>query len=1044
MNRIIGWFANNSVASNLLMLIILVGGVMTYPAMNREFIPPRMSDTVQVSVPYRGAGPEEVEDRILIRIEEAVSDLDGIKKIRSIAREGTGTVTIEVQNGSDTRKLLNDVKSRVDGINTFPTEAERPIVSEQVRRVQVMQLVLFGDVDQKTLKRVAENIRDDLAALREVDVANVQAVLPYEVAIEISEVDLRRYGLSFDDFVRAVRANSLNLPAGTIRSEGGNVTLRTRGQAYTADDFEQIAVLRQADGTVIRVADVARVIDGFQEADLLARYNGSPAVLLEAFVTADPNVVETSQAIRTYLEQLKTRLPGNLTVDVLDDRSETLNDRLRLLLENGIGGLILVFVVLLLFLRPMVAFWVAAGIAIAFVGTIWVLPWFGVSLNMISLFAFLLVLGIVVDDAIIVGESIHAMNERGVRKIHGATLGAQSVSKPVFFAVATTILAFMPMLFVPGNWRDIAQQIPYVVIAALVFSLIESMLILPSHLSNLKPERELGHGALAKLQKFQRNLASGLQRFAEKFYAPLLQKALHWRGLTVVVFIILFGLTVAVVGGGWMRISFFPNIQADFVFSTINMPEGAAFSKSEDVALKLEKAAQTASEAIEAEVGEKPLKSVFTIATGNSIQGWTILEQTDKEEASAQAFANRWRSEVGALPEADEIKFSSSFGDFRKPIQFQLASADAEQLRQAVTALKSELSTYGGVYDVRDSLSSGRREIVLDLKGQAQSLDLGLADLANQVRQGFFGAEAQRIPRGKDDVRVMIRYPKNTRESVDALEDLRVRVAGGTEVPFESVAEARYAQGYTQIERVDRQRISTVTAEMRRTTSSPGEVMGEIIQKKIPEWRTTFPNVEFALDGNSVDQQEFIGSLVSNLLIAIGAMYALLAIAFRSYGQPLIILTAIPFGFTGAIIGHLVMGMDLAMFSFLGIVAAAGVVVNDNLVLIDRVNSLRSDEGFRVLDALRTAARDRFRPIILTSITTFIGLVPIMAETSIQAQFLIPMVVSLAFGVAFATSVTLILVPCLYSLGYSLKHRVRSFFLGKPYERQQIATEAAE
>lgn len=1044
MNRIIGWFANNSVAANLLMLVILVGGVFTYPAINREFIPPRTSDTVEVSVPYRGAGPEEVEDRILIRIEEAVSDLDGIKKIRSIAREGSGTVTMEVQNGFDTRKLLNDVKARVDGINTFPTEAERPIVSERVRRVQVMQLTLNGDVDQKTLKRVAENIRDDLAALKEVDTANVQAVLPYEVAIEVEEVALRRYGLSFDDIVRAVRSNSLNLPAGSIRSEAGTVTLRTRGQAYTASDFEQIAVLRRDDGTIIRVVDVAKVIDGFQEADLISRFNGKPAALIEAFVTADPNVVETSTAIRAYLDELAPRLPDGMAVEVLDDRSETFSDRLRLLLENGIGGLVLVFVVLLLFLRPAVAFWVAAGIGIAFVGTIWVLPWFGVSLNMISLFAFLMVLGIVVDDAIIVGESIHSMNERGVRKIHGATLGTQAVSKPVFFAVTTTILAFMPMLFVPGNWRDVAQQIPYVVIAALVFSLIESMLILPSHLSSLKREKEVKSPRLARLQKAQQSLAQGMQRFAEKFYAPVLDKALQWRGLTLVSFIVIFGLTVAVVGGGWMRVSFFPNIQADFVFSTINMPEGAAFSKTEDTIVKLEAAANRASSMIEEETGEAPLKSLLTIASGNSLQGWAILEKTESEDASAQAFANRWRKELGALPEADEIKFSSSFGDFRKPIQFQLASADLDQLDEAVSALKEELSTYSGVYDIRDSLSSGRREIILDLDAQAQSLQLGLADLANQVRQGFFGAEAQRIPRGKDDVRVMVRYPKETRESVDSLQDLRVRIGEGTEVPFEAVADARYDQGHTQIERVDRQRVAVITAEMRRTGASPGEVMGNIIASRVPELRERFPQVDFALDGDSVDQQEFTGSLLRNMLIAIGAMYVLLAVAFRSYGQPLIILTAIPFGFTGAIIGHLVMGMDLAMFSFLGIVAAAGVVVNDNLVLIDRVNALRSDEGFSVMDALRTAARDRFRPIILTSITTFIGLVPIMSETSIQAQFLIPMVISLAFGVGFATTVTLILVPCVYSLGYGWKHRTLAFFRGEQYQSQLSAQEAAE
>lgn len=1037
MNRIIGWFINNHIAANLLMFIILIGGLMTYSNLDREFIPPRTSDTVQVTMSYRGAGPEEVEDRILIRIEEAVGDLDGVKKIRSRANEGFGTVTIEVQNGYDTRKLLNDVKARVDGINTFPTEAERPIVSEQVRRVQVIQMAVAGDVDGKTLKRIAERMEDNILALREVDAVEITGTLPYEVAIEVSEVSLRRYGLSFNDIVRAVRENSLNLPAGSIRSDAGTVTLRTRGQAYNREDFEDLVVLRQQDGAIIRVGDVAQVIDGFQEVDTLTRMDGKNAVMLLVYVTNDPNVVETSKAVNAYLDELRPTLPPGISIEILDDNSETLQDRLRLLLENGIGGLVLVFIVLLLFLRPMVAFWVAAGIAISFIGTIWVLPWLGVSLNMISLFAFLLVLGIVVDDAIIVGESVHSMNERGVRGNHGATLGTQMVSKPVFFAVATTILAFMPMLFVPGNWRDTAQQIPFVVIAALLFSLIESMLILPSHLSGLKPEKRATSGWAAKLSAFQHRFSDGMSTFARKFYLPVLDRALEWRGLTLVIFIITFGLAVGVVGGGWIRVTFFPNIQADFVFASINLPEGAAFSKSEEILKRLEAAGQRTADRIEKDTGERPLSFLFAHTSNNNIQSWASLEQTDNEAASAQAFGRIWREEMGPIPEADEIKFSSSFADFRKPIQFQLASADLKQLGAAVEVLKNELATYDGVFDIRDSLSSGRREIVLDLKDQARNLDIGLVDLANQVRQGFFGAEAQRIPRGKDDVRVMIRYPRETRESVDSLVDMRVRTGVGDEVPFETVAQARYAQGYTQIERVDRRRVASVTAEMRRTGAAPSEVMGEIIASKIPEWRAQFPNVEFALDGNSVDQREFTSSLQNNTLIAVGAMFALLAIAFRSYGQPLIVLTAIPFGFTGAIIGHLVMGMDLAMFSFLGIVACAGVVVNDNLVLMDRINSLRSDEGLSVKEALRVAGKERFRPIILTSLTTFIGLVPIMSETSIQAQFLIPMVVSLAFGVAFATTVTLLLVPCLYSLGYGFKHRMLRLWHGPSYGMQQ-------
>ena len=1028
MNKLIEWFTTNPVAANLLMVAILLGGTMAYLfQLDRQFFPSVGSAAVGVSVSYLGASPEEVEDRVIIRIEEAIQDLEGIKKIVSTAREGYGSVRVDVENGYDTRVLLDDVKARVDGINTFPQEAERPTIAEYTDEDEIreMMLAIYGDIDEATLKKWAERVRDDIAALPKIDRAELQAVRDYEVAIEVSEETLRRYGLSLEDVQFAVASNSLNLPAGSIKSDLGDITLRTRGQAYNKSDFEELVVVRQTDGTVIKVKDIATVIDGFEETALSARLNGHRAILLNVVSVSDPDVIRTSKTVRKYLDEAAAFIPDGLNVSVLDDASITFNDRIDLLLGNGFSGLFLVFVVLLLFMRPAVAIWTAIGIAIAFFGAVWSMTWFGLSLNMMSLFAFLLVLGIVVDDAIIVGEAIHARHERGLTGMSAAIRGATRVSLPVFLAVLSTLIFFAPMFAVPGKWRDVAINIPLVVFGALIFSLVESLLILPAHLKNMKPLPENPVGFM----RFQTKFADGMRNFVEYKYRPFIEMALKWRTVTVTAFVLFFAICLAVVGGSWIRVVFFPEIVADFVVVKIDMPENVAFRRTEAVQGKLEAASVAANERLREE-GITELGSVLSFAYGSTIEAYAFPEEEGLEGIDASRFADLWREETGPIPEAEDISFSTSLNPVSKAINIQVSSPDIEEMTRATEALKQQLATYSGIYDIKGSLSDPQPEIVLNLSSQAQSLSLGLNDLAQQMRQGFFGAEAQRIPRGKDDVRVMVRYPRETREAIESLEDTRIRTSDGTEIPFDSVAEATMGEAPVRIKREDRARVAFVTAEALPQTD-PNQVVRQLFAENLDRWKKQYPRTKFAEAGDAEEQKDFGISMSTNLLIATLVIYAVLAVSFGSYGLPIVILTAIPFGFSGAVVGHGLLGLSISMFSILGIVAAAGVVVNDNLVLLDHLGRLRK-EGMEVGEAIVQAACDRFRAIILTSLTTFIGLAPLMSETSMQAQFLIPMVVSLAFGVLFATGVTLVLVPCLYSLMRQVKHsllrRLRNTF----------------
>ena len=1006
------------------MVFLVIGGVLAIPSLDKQFFPEFELNIVSVSMPYPGAGPSEVEQQICKRIEEAVHDLNGVKEIRSTARQGSGTVLIEAQSGYDMQRLTAEVKSRVDAISTFPVDAERPIVTELAHRNHMAMVSLAGDIGERELKKLGEQLRDDLAAQPDVSLVELSSPRPYEVAVEVSEYTLRQYGLTFDEVVAAIRSSSLNLPAGTLKTSEGDIQLQTRGQAYDRLDFENIPLLSTRDGTQVLLGDVAEVRDGFQDVNVRTRLNRMPALNLHVYVASNPDTLATSESVSRWVEKTRPRLPDGVVLEFWRDSADPFRERTRMLIENGLGGLLLVFLVLMVFLRPLLALWVCVGIVVAFMGTFLVLPLTGVSLNMVSLMAFLLILGIVVDDAIIVGESIHSHQSAGEAGAKGAVNGARGVVKPVMFAVISTMIFVAPMLFLPGEMATAAIPLPIVVILALTFSLIECMWILPPHLAHMRPPRPSRHPFLARLEGMRERMAQGMTNVARDVYRPFLQRCLHANLIVIAVFVVALCFSLALYGGGWLRSAFFPAVNSDHAEVEITLPQGGPYSDTVRVLDRVEAAAFEVRSEFNTDPrfasGDPVVGHMFSYGQENEIRAWL---QIRSEELDVKELAERWREAIGDIGPVEDFQLDYTINEMGNPITLVLASDSLEDLRAASDEMRALLESYPGVYNVNDTLQSPRDEIELGLKPAAENLSISLANLARQAREAFYGAEAQRIPRAKEDVRVMVRYPEEERLSVENLSDMRVRTPTGDEIPFDTVAEISYQPGYLTIDRLDRKRTLKVTADVARGVADPRAVVDDVISNHLPDLQERYPGLALSLDGELQEEEEFLGAMLTFMALAMLIVYALMAIPFRSYFQPLLVLTAVPFGIMGAIFGHAIFNWQVSMFSLLGVIAAAGVVVNDNLVLIDRINQLRA-RGHSLLEALLQGGQDRFRPIILTSITTFVGLLPIMFETSIQAQFMIPMVISLAFGVLFATGVTLLLVPSLFLLGEQISAHV--------------------
>ncbi|MFV8783425.1 efflux RND transporter permease subunit [Microbulbifer sp. SA54] len=1029
MNGIVGWFVRNSKAANLLMIMIIIGGLFGIGSIGRQVFPSVDSDTVAVEISYPGAGPAEVEQQVTVRVEQAIAEVKGIKEINSYSRRSHSSVQVQAVQGYDQLRLLNDIKVKVDSINTFPSGIERPVVQVHEWEQQMMHIALGGDVSEGQLKKTAIGLRDGLLLLKGVRRVDIWGERADEMSIEVSEINLRRYNLTFEDVANAVSRSSLDLPAGMIRSDRGDIQVQTRGQAYTAEDFAQIPVRSRADGTMLLLRDVATISDGFEEEGSVIRFNGKPAMNLRVLQGEPLDVVATAERVRNFVEEARETLPPGMQLEIWSDLSDLYADRMSLLLSNAIGGLVLVFVLLMLFLRPALAIWVTAGIATAFMGAFWLLPATGVTLNMLSLFAFLLILGIIVDDAIIVGESVHAAHDRGLTGLQAADEGVRQVSKPVIFAVVSTMVFFVPFLLLPGATAQMALSLAAVVLLCLFFSLVESLLILPAHLVGMKPEQPARSGLGRKLQVLRGHFAGGLKTLNERYYMPLLEKSLGSSRVTVMVFFFALATSLAIYAGGYLKTSFMPDVASDMLRLNTTMAAGEPFEEAERVMEQFVEAADkmAADEEMLAKNNGKPfLKSSVVFLWRGNIFVLLQLEPGEDRDVSPEELSQRWREYIGEVPASvEDMSIAHSINDSGPSMSLHLStsSGDMAELRRAADEVKQKLASYQGLYDVRDNLSSARRDIEIQLKPHASNMGVDLSGVARQVRQGFYGVEVQRIPRGSEDVRVMVRYPQDERASEDQIDRVRIRTNEG-EVPFSAVADAVYVPGFTTIRRNDRERAVSITAEILPGTTESFKVLEDLRANAFPDWERRYPGFSLKTSGQMQEEKEFNGAMVAYFVLALFTIYALLAIAFRSYSQPLLILTAVPFGFFGAIVGHLITGHNVSLMSMLGFLAAAGVVVNDNLVLMDRINQLRA-QGMAVMDAVVQAGRDRFRPIILTSITTFVGLVPIMFERSIQAQFLIPMVVSLAFGVMFATFVTLILVPNLYKVIETLRIKVK-------------------
>ncbi len=1035
----VAWFARNPVAANLLMAFLIVSGLIAALRVKREIFPEFATDTISVSVAYPGASPAEVEEGICIRIEEEVQGIEGVERLRSTAAEGTGTVLIETLQGADLSRVLDDVKSKVDAIDNFPVEAEEPVIRELTWRRQVLNVAISGELDERSLRRLGERVRDDIVGLDGVTQADLVAVRPYEVGIEVSESALRRHRLSFQEVADAVRRTSLDLPGGSVKTPAGEILLRAKGQAYVGRDFENIVVLTRADGTRVRVRDVANVRDGFAETDQFSRFDGKPCALVQVYRVGDQDALAISEAVHRYCAEASSRFPAGVRLTPWLDQAEILKSRQDLLVHNGIGGFLLVFLVLALFLRLDLAIWVSLGIPVSFLGALWLMPMLGVSVNMLTLFAFILVLGIVVDDAIVVSENVYSHIQRGKTGLLAAIEGTQEVSVPVTFAVLTTVAAFLPMLFVPGNTGPFWAVIPMIVIPTLGFSWLESKLILPAHLRHLKPRDPNRRGMLAWWGRFQNVFASSLEQFAVRLYRPSLEFALRNRYLTTALAIALFALTIGLLAGGHVKFVFFPSVEGDNVVAALQMPQGTPVEETARVMRRIEAAALTLRDELASKSattdGKPPIRHVLTsigdqpyrkiqeegggklVATGFSAAhlGEVNIQLAPSETRSftSDSVASRWRELVGPVFGASSLTFSSSLISVGADVDVRLAGQDLTELEAVSAELQAEIGRLPGVYDIADSFDAGKEELQLKIRPSAEALGLSMADLAGQVRQGFYGEEAQRIQRGRDDVKVMVRYPESERRSLTDVREMRVRTPSGDEVPFDTVADARLGRGYAAIQRTDRARTIDVTANVDEADQDVNKVTRELQQRILPRVLAAHPNVRWSFEGERREQQETLGGLMRGFLLAILLIFALMAVPFRSYLQPLIVMSVIPFGLIGAVVGHMVMGMDLSVLSLCGIVALAGVVVNDSLVLVDFVNRRRA-EHVDLLTAVREAGVSRFRPILLTSLTTFAGLLPLLLEKSVQALFLIPMAISLAFGVLFATLITMVLVPAGY------------------------------
>ena len=1046
---LIGWFSKNPVAANLLMLLIIAAGFISVSNISKEMFPVGELDQIQVIAVYPGAAPVEVEKAVILPMESAVQGLKGIKKINSTASRDLAVVNLEIESNEDLQEMVSLVENRIDSVVNFPEDMEKPTVKrltiDEAR--WVMGIAVAGDMDERTRKRLGQEMRDELLLMDEIKSLILWGVDDYEISIELKEDLLREYNLTLAEVANVLRNSSIDLPAGMIRAAQGNILVRTQGKAYTGEAFANLVVRSQADGTELLLGEIADIRDGFAETNSMVRFDRQTAFNLGIFAADDQDILTISDRVKEYIADKRETLPEGLVIDEFFDVSFHLRGRLTMMLENLALGALLVAIVLGLFLNLHVAGWVMVGIPVSFLGAFWLMPVnpYPVTINVLSLFAFIMVLGIVVDDAIVIGESIFAEAKADYKKKLGfdgsvpnkdfgysasvATViaGTQKVAMPSTIGVLTTIAAFAPMIFVGGAVAPFFESIAVVVVLCLLFSLIESKLILPSHLVGLRLGRPMA-SPIAFLERWQSNIATGLTQFIDNIYQPTLQLCLKYRYATLASFLAFLIISINAVSTGIARFEFFPDVPSDGVQAQIIMQDGTSAEIMRETLSRVEAAAYQMEADYRAEYPEdKGLFEHLIFYTESDTQAMFMMSLTHPEERSISGFdiEKLWRDAVGPLPNVRKQRyFAGTNAGGGAKINLTLSGSDPQQLTQAGKELQTRLGEYNGVFDIYNSQGAGGREVLISLKPYASQLGISLGDVARQVRQAFYGEEVQRLQRGADTVKVMVRYPLEDRRSLATLETMHIRTANGESVAINEVADIQLGLGLTAINRIDRDRTVTISADADATKVQSGEVISDLTENYIPELLAKYPGLKFGLGGASEEERELVQRMVIGFVASIFLIYGLLAVPLKSYIQPLIIMSVIPFGFIGAVIGHLLFDVSISMLSIFGLIALAGVVVNDSLILVEFVNRGRSDND-SIDQALLGAGKKRFRAILLTTMTTFVGLLPMLFETSMQAQFVIPMALSLSFGIVFATTITLVLVPCLYRVIYDLRDSKR-------------------
>jgi len=1013
----IAWMAGHSVAANLVMLFCLIGGYMALRSMKQEVFPDIQRDVVRVSVSYPGASPEEVERGALLAIEEAVQGLDGVDEVTAVASEGSGRVDIEALLGADIQKLKDDVQSEVDRIRTFPDDAEEVEVRIVSHSRGVLELVLYGNVKPAVLHELAERARDQLLQNSTITQVEVEGVPPLEISVEISQENLRRYGLTLQDVATRLGNASVERPGGGLKTKSGEVLVRVKERRDYGREFAELPIITTADGSQVLLRQLATIDDTFEDTDRYMKFNGQPAVSLEVYRVGSQTPIQVADAVREELKTIQGDLPPGVQTAIHHDRSAHYQERVNLLLKNGAIGLVLVLLVLGLFLEARLAFWVMLGIPISFMGSFLFLPATGVTINMMSLFAYIIAVGIVVDDAIVVGENIYHYHQEGLPFLKAAVRGAREVTMPVVFSILTNCVTFMPLYFVPGTMGKIFKMIPVVVCVVFLISLGESLLILPAHLGHQKDRRR--RGLFAWLHARQQGFSHGFRSWVRKGYGPFLSFTLRHRYLTVTVAIGVLAATLSYARSGRMGFALFPTVESDRSEATVVLPYGSPVEKTEAVMQRLFDGAR---KVIRESKHPELVKEIITdVGRGGGGHNGTVRVELAEAEIrdkimGTEEFTNRWRDAVGELSGLEYQKFASDAGgpgSHGRALAVQLNHRDIGVLARASSELAGILATFPGVKDVDDGFQPGKPQLDFALTPEGKSLGLSASEVARQVRNSFYGAEAVRQQRGRNEVKVKVRLPEADRSTEQTINDLMIRTPAGTFVPLREIATFKRGRAYTSIDRRNGRRVVQVSADI-TPRSRAGEVLTDIQENELPKLEDKYAGLSYSFEGHRADMRESVNSLKVTFVLALLAIYAMLAIPFRSYTQPLIVMISIPFGIIGAFFGHLLMGFDLCLPSLFGIVALSGVVVNDSLVMIDFANRREREGDLSHWDAIHSAAIQRFRPILLTTLTTFFGLAPMIFETSRQARFLVPMALSLGFGIVFGTLITLVIVPSLY------------------------------